>query len=305
MPLWTVIVVAGLFAVLCLLAYNRAGHEGMIGALARLMLMVIGAGVAWFAIDVSSQGELATERRALVMRAQELLARATMPGSPLACLDGNAGDIVENSCEKALFASPEITAAAVSYVSAQVALFADMTEYAARTGKPLSRFSSLRRALEADRFGIVARVLAVRDGCLSGRCPVLAALRLDPVRVNANLSEGAYELYVARHAASWPPAGDKSPVAGIFPEGTPPHTASAGHPIGDDVFLPSADSIPPVNIMNSEPPPQQETTGAAGPRAKPAPTPPRRRSPAAASTPPVDLNAAAAARSKAGAASAQ
>ena len=56
--------------------------------------------------------------------AHELTARAIMPGSALACLDAMAGEAVESSCEKALFATPEATAAAVSYVGAQLSLLA-------------------------------------------------------------------------------------------------------------------------------------------------------------------------------------
>ena len=48
------------------------------------------------------------------MSALELAARALVPGSALPCLDAIAGDVVEDACEKAIFASPEATAAAVS-----------------------------------------------------------------------------------------------------------------------------------------------------------------------------------------------
>src|SRR6476646_4229237 len=137
LPLWMAGAIAAVFLVLTLLAFGRAGRAGPIGALARVALVVIGAGVTWFILEGAGRRDLAADRRALDTRAAELLTRAAMPGSALACLDASAGDTVEGACEKALFATPEATAAAVSYVSVQLALLADMTNHVARTrGSP-------------------------------------------------------------------------------------------------------------------------------------------------------------------------
>ena len=64
----------------------------------------------------------------------DLATRALAPGSALACLDTIAGETVENACEKALFASPEATAAAVSYVAAQLSLLAAGSDHPAAVG---------------------------------------------------------------------------------------------------------------------------------------------------------------------------
>ena len=48
----------------------------------------------------------------------------------------------------------------------------------------------LRRNVEVDRFGIVAHVLSVRDGCTAARCDAFALLN-DPSRVSANLAHHA------------------------------------------------------------------------------------------------------------------
>ena len=95
-----------------------------------------------------------------------LSARALAPGSPLACLDALAGESVEAACEKAMFASPAAVAAATSYVAARLALLSDMAP-TPKTAAPISTglLLPLRRALETDRFGFLAHVLAVRDGC--------------------------------------------------------------------------------------------------------------------------------------------
>ncbi len=76
--------------------------------------------------------------------------RALAPGSPLACLDGLAGENVEAACEKALFAAPATVAAATSYVAARLALLADMAAYTKRGGGDIdSALLPLRRSLES------------------------------------------------------------------------------------------------------------------------------------------------------------
>src|SRR5581483_3362850 len=117
LPLWAAGALSALFVVFCLLAFGRAGREGMIGAVGRISLVLIGAAVAWVALGRAAGTDVLAQRRALDARASELSARALMPGSALSCLDALAGEAVEASCEKALFASPEATAAAVSYVA--------------------------------------------------------------------------------------------------------------------------------------------------------------------------------------------
>src|SRR5207244_12906612 len=129
-------------------------------------------------------------------------ARAFAPGSPLACLDAVAGETVEVLCEKAIFASPEATAAAVSYAAAQLALLAEGSEHARRHPGYGAKPSHLRHAVEFDRFGLVAHVLALREGCTRDRCRAFAFMN-DRTRVSANLSARTYDSYVARHVASW------------------------------------------------------------------------------------------------------
>jgi aromatic ring hydroxylase-like protein/hemolysin type calcium-binding protein len=74
----------------------------------------------------TSHRDVVAERQTLDARAHELLARGALPSSALACLHAIAGDTVAASCEKALFQTLGATAAAVSYVSAQLTLLADL-----------------------------------------------------------------------------------------------------------------------------------------------------------------------------------
>ena len=103
------------------------------------------------------------------------MARAIAPGSALSCLDELAGETVEAACERAVFASPEGVAAAVSYVTAQLALLADGTALCPSSDANYAgELASLRTALELDRFGIVAHVLVEREGCTVDRCDALS-----------------------------------------------------------------------------------------------------------------------------------
>jgi len=297
LPLWTAGAAAALLVVLSLFAFSRAGREGLTGASARVALLLIGVAAAFIGFGWMSKLDMATERRALDARAQELLMRSALPGSAFACLDAIAGDAVETSCEKAVFQTPEATAAALSYVSAQLALLADVAAHARRSGADPAALSNLKRAVEADRYGLVARVLAVRDNCTPAACSVFAMLD-DPGRISINLAERTYDLYVTRHAAAWP-TSEKLPVAAApAGEGGAPSVA-AGR---GGLYLPSAASIPPVSIMNAEPALPSETTSSTVPSAtRQAPPPPRRPAQpgnAAAggasvqpARPPIDLNA--------------
>jgi hypothetical protein len=127
-----------------------------------------------------------------------------MRGSALSCLNVNAGNTDEASCERALFATPEATASAISYVAAQVALLADGTAFAQREPSYLPTLSYLRRTLESDRFGLVAHALSARRDCTPDRCVEFALLN-ESARVRANLFERSYEHYVMRHASGWSP----------------------------------------------------------------------------------------------------
>ena len=301
----------------------RVGRSGSTVTAFRAVLVLLGVGLAWFTFDAWSKRDLAAERRMLDARAFELTSRALMPGSALACIESGAGDTVEASCEKALFATPEATATAVSYVAAQLALLADANSFARRDPSYAAELASLRRAVASDRFGLVAHVLAARDGCTPEQCRAFALLD-DASRVSRNLAERSYEFYVVRHAAGWPPIA-KPPVAAASPPvaaagplpaavvampapaaapSSPPPTAArasaaippsatapAVKPPGPNVFFPSSASIPPVSIMNAEPSASAQENHAP-PAAK---QPPRRPAPAAPQTRrPVDPNTAAA-----------
>lgn len=218
------------------------------------------AGFAVYAlIDRSSVAERAAERRALQAREVELSRIALAPGSALACLDGGAGETVENVCEKTVFASPQSTAAAVAYMDARLKLLA-----AARDPGQLALLASTRRAVALDRFGVAAHVLAIRDGCTAEKCDAFALVE-DASALQANLRAQVYDQYVSRYAASWnapPPAPVEKPaaVSALPPPTSPVRMTASGQTAVPAVKpdehwdFPSAASIPAVSIMGAEPP---------------------------------------------------
>lgn len=241
-------------------------RSGVFACAAVALCVVLGSGILIGRIVAS--GEAGGERHALETRAFELMTRAMAPGSALACLDAVAGETFEASCEKAVFATPEATAAAVSYVAAQLALLADDKDHAQRAGSGAGfALAQMRRSVETDRFGIAAHVLAVRDGCTTKGCATLAIL-LDARRVKANLAADSFGASVHRYASTWrEPAG--GPQMASQPAPTAPAIAarapatSARTP--NNYFYPSSDSIPAVSIMTPEPaaPQPHATTGSA------------------------------------------
>jgi hypothetical protein len=189
-----------------------------------------------------------------------------------------------------LFATPEATAASVAYVTAQLLLLADGSEFERHSGANYeAALGGLRHAIETDRFGIVAHVLADRDGCTQTRCDTFRLLR-DTSQVSDNLSGHKYESYVMHHATEWfqsalgpmaantaLPSPGPSPVPAPVPA-LPPNAAAptaAAKTASGGLYFPSSASIPPVSIMNAEPtgPPQPSAAAADGitkPPAQPA-----------------------------------
>ena len=148
------------------------------------------------------------------------------------------------------------TAAAVAYVAARLTLLADGLAFARRSDPDFTNtLAGLRRAIELDRFGIAAHVLAVRDGCTAERCAAFALLD-DASVLKANLKEQPFDQYVARYAVDWDKSDAETqdrwrpgPLSSLLQPIAPAKT-----PVSGKYDFPSAASIPPVSIMNAEPP---------------------------------------------------
>ncbi len=246
----------------------------------------LAVGGAWVAAHRWTSYELGLERRALDARANDLAQRTLTAGSPLACLDAIGNDALEAACEKTLYANPETTAAGLAYIDAKLILLADGLAHVAQDAAYAAKLERLRRALEADRYGMVAQALVSR-GCTVEACPSLKLLR-NPERVLANIRDRTFDANVVLNAALWRPesaalaAAPAATIAGPVAPG-PPSPARPGTP--SKYEFPSAASIPPVSIMNAEPPLSKQEEAAIAPpapaRAPAAPPAPVRQKPAA------------------------
>jgi len=208
-----------------------------------LVLALAGGWVlgAW-ALNYFDARSFAAERQSLDARAFELKMRALMPGSPLACLEPTASETVLDACDKGLFASPEATAAAVSYVSAQLSLLTAARQHAKGSGVSYSKLlTAMRRVVEADRFGIVAHLFA-RAGCSANQCALFALLQ-DASRVKVNLAERPFEKRVETRAAEWSSVANRSIASASSP--ALPAVASAASPAAAPAMTVPA-AAPPI-----------------------------------------------------------
>ena len=275
LPMLTVFAVAICLVGIGAIAYRLSAQKGLSGVSWRVVLAAVGGLLIWLAIRPSSSPEQSTlpeqltARRALESRAAEISARAMARHPTLACLDTISNTTVEAACEKALFASAETVMAAVDYAQARLLLLADSVEVAKQDPSYEPTVEWLRRAIEADRFGLVAQVLTIR-GC-HAECDALKLLR-DPQHVLDNLNTRTFDSNVALHAASWgAPVGAASTGSTVAPAAPAPASlASRFSAIGSEpptpkisktgsapskvrYEFPSAASIPAINIMDDEP----------------------------------------------------
>jgi hypothetical protein len=266
-PLWAVGVAAALLVALVVIAVIRAGLNEFGSLVFRVAVIVIAVVFGWTYVNRTAERDRADERRALDQRAAELMGRAVTPGSAIACLEATNTETVEGACERAVFATPETVAAATAYVSARLSLLSDAHDYTSRRDQGYeSAIAGLRRTIAADRYGLASQVLATRDGCTADACDAFS-LVYDDKKLRANLKDRLFDITVARYAVSWPTR--TRPLASSAP-GSGPVT-----PPGPNVTFPSAQSIPPVSIMNAEPPQAAAApppAQAAGPAPEPRPT---------------------------------
>jgi len=270
--------------------------------MARGLILIVATGVLAAAGLLAYDrilAEQATERRALIARNAELTNQALAPGSALACLETEAGSSIAKACEVGVFATPQALSAAVAFVGERLKL---IEAAQALTAGQRDFFAAERRAIERDRFGIAAHVLAQTYGCTVEKCAVFALLN-DTGTLKADLAAQPFAKLVARYEGVWDkPVGERVPVATLpgapaevkaqaapsaaeaLAKAEPP--ANAPHPLDKKWTLPSSDSIPAVSIMTPEPrllkgeappePKQAEQKAAEQKPEAPAPLPPKR-----------------------------
>jgi hypothetical protein len=221
-------------------------------------------GIAAWAVQISTNFTRDGERRALESRLLALESVTWTPSSPLSCLGAAADKTLETACEHALFASPEIVAAATSLTSARVAWLQDARPFL--QGRPSLEAAArdIRAAIEQDRYGFAAHALKQRYGCTAEACAMLSLLR-DGAQVRANLRDDTFAKKIASHSVAWHAAPPSEPAPSVAAASGPKYA-----PLPSSFMLPSPDSIPPISIMTPEPGPA--TTGSTPQPAAPRPT---------------------------------
>ena len=254
-PVWLTLAAAGFFGLIVLITLLRAEKSVANGALTVITLLAVGIAVASTLRGYGPPGTHGTveNRSSLVTTAISLPA--------LACIDDIAGEAVEQACEKVLFGSAESTAAAVNHMAAMVTRLISLGDAATAQRSMTPETQALRRAVEHDRYGLVAQVLLARDRCTPTECPAYRSLT-DNHQIITNMDEHTYDALVARYAPSW----NAPPVATAL--AAPSSMMGASVPTGrpTNAEFPSAANTPPVSIMTPEP---GTGTGAAGSRSPP------------------------------------
>jgi hypothetical protein len=236
-PVWLTLAASGFFGVIVLITLVRAEKSVANGALTVITLLAIGiastATIGGFGPDGQSpSGETRSSQPIGV----------ALPA--LSCIDDLAGETVLTACEKVLFGSAESTAAALSYAASQITRLTALGDVAAANARMTGELQMVRRAVERDRYGLMAYALAARDHCTPSDCAAFRALA-DRNQIVANMNERTYEGLIVRYAPSW-----NAPVAAPAPVAVLPSMPS-GKPTNAE--FPSAASTPPISIMTPEP----------------------------------------------------
>ena len=238
-PIWLTLAAAAFFGLVVLITLLRAEKSVANGALTVITLLAVGIAVA---ATIRGYGPRAASG--------EVRSAASAPaGLPaLSCIDDLAGEAVGSACEKVVFASPESTAAAVSYTASLITRLAALGDVATAKASMTPELLAIRRALERDRYGLVAQVLMVRDGCTQIQCPAFRSFT-DSRQIAINIAERNYDALVQHYVPLWnAPPQPMVPLAGLAPGGP---SLPTGKPTNAE--FPSAASTPAVSIMVPEP----------------------------------------------------
>ena len=255
-PLWMTLAAAGFFGIILLITLLRAEKSVANGALTVITLLAIGIAVAatmrtFGPGDRAGSGETRSFQQTGVV----------LPA--LSCIDDLAGETVLAACEKALFGSAESVAAGVSYAGSQITRLTAFGDAAVANKNLTYELLTLRRAIERDRYGLMAQVLMARDQCTPAQCAAFRALT-DSHQIVVNMAERTYDALISRYAPSWN-APAAAPVAALL------SSVPTGKPTNAE--FPTAASTPAVNIMTPEPGPSPSRASASAPTSTTASTP--------------------------------
>jgi hypothetical protein len=247
-PMWMTLAAAGFFGIILLITLLRAEKSVANGALTVITLLAIGIAVA------ATMRSFGPGDRAAPGETRSLQQTSAMLPA-LSCIDDLAGETVLAACEKALFGSAESVAAGISYAASQVTRLTAFGDVAVANKNLTYELLTLRRAVERDRYGLMAQVLMARDQCTPSQCAAFRALT-DSHQIVVNMAERTYDALISRYAPSWnaPAAAPVAAFSSSVPTGKPTNAE-----------FPTAASTPAVNIMTPEPGPSPSRASASAP----------------------------------------
>jgi len=247
-PMWMTLAAAGFFGIILLITLLRAEKSVANGALTVITLLAIGIAVA------ATMRSFGPGDRAAPGETRSLQQTSAMLPA-LSCIDDLAGETVLAACEKALFGSAESVAAGISYAASQVTRLIAFGDVAVANKNLTYELLTLRRAIERDRYGLMAQVLMARDQCTPAQCAAFRALT-DSHQIVVNMAERTYDALISRYAPSWnaPAAAPVAALSSSVPTGKPTNAE-----------FPTAASTPAVNIMTPEPGPSPSRASASAP----------------------------------------
>src|SRR4051812_37186559 len=143
-PMWLTLAAAAFFALILLITLLRAERSVANGALTVITLLAIGVAAAatirGFATDGTSTS-----------RGGPQLQPVTVASPALSCIDDLAGETVLAACEKILFGSADVAAAAVSYAAGRISQLASFGDVANANKGMTPELAALRQSVERDR----------------------------------------------------------------------------------------------------------------------------------------------------------
>jgi len=246
LQLWAAAGLAAIFVFVVISVVGRVRRRHVGAAPVSIPTFVLGllsgSLATWFILQQTALLHRDQVEQAFVARTEELNARALTAGSPLSCLNVSQDQSLVAPCEKVIFASPENVAAAISYVSDQLALLVEIQGHRADQQDNAVTIR-LRRSLEADPFGVVAHVLT-SSGCSSDACKLFDLFQ-DTRKIRGDLIAQIFEKHLAQYEQEvWAKVAELEQRAAVLPTRRKPLA---------DITYPSAASIPAVSIMEPEP----------------------------------------------------
>lgn len=266
-PLWLTLAAAVFFGIIVLFMLLRTEQSVATGALAIITLLSLGIAVAAMLRGYEPETRTAS--------AESRSVPAIMPTlAALSCVDDLAGDMVGQACERAVFASPESTAAAVNYAGSMLTRLVSLGDAANAQRTMSPEMQAMRRAIERDRYGLMAQVLVTRERCTPTQCAAYRSLT-DNHQIITNMDEHAFDNLVVRYASLWnaPQTTSANLSLGMMPASVP-----TGRPTNAE--FPSSANTPAVSIMSPEPGTGTKPSATAAP-------PPSRPAQAAIAPPPA------------------